>query len=139
MEIRVNVKQIGKRKNAVQEVRYSLPAAPSSVEELIRGVVAACVGAYNGRRESSEVIRCMTREVIEAQAGTGKIGFGVNYGEKEAKLEPAVENAIQSFEDGIYRIFLNDRPLERLDEPLEIKDSDSLTFVRLTMLAGRMW
>ena len=54
-------------------------------------------------------------------------------------MQQAVENALQSFEDGIYRIFLNDRPLERLDEGIRIMDEDSLTFVRLTMLAGRMW
>ena len=43
MEIRVNIKQIGKRKNSVQEVRYQLPSEPETVEELIRGVVEVCV------------------------------------------------------------------------------------------------
>ena len=81
----------------------------------------------------------MTKEELDARAETGKIGFDVNYGERRAETEPAVKNALQSFEDGIYRIFLNDRSLERLDEPLHILEEDSLTFVRLTMLAGRMW
>lgn len=139
MEIRVNIKQVGKRKNSVQEVRYQLASEPETVEELIRGVVEVCVREYNSRLEASELIRVMTKEELDARAETGKIGFGVNYGERRAETEPAVKNALQSFEDGIYRIFLNDRPLERLDEPLHILEEDRLTFVRLTMLAGRMW
>ena len=135
----MNIKQVGKRKNSVQEVCYQLASEPETVEELIRGVVEVCVREYNSRLEASELIRVMTEEELDARAETGKIGFGVNYGERRAETEPAVKNALQSFEDGIYRIFLNDRPLERLDEPLHILEEDRLTFVRLTMLAGRMW
>lgn len=139
MEIKVNVKQIGSKKNGVREQVYEIDGSPKNVEELIRAVTAACVRDYNSRMESSELIRCMTREEIEERAEAGKIGFGVNYGEKQADLPQAVDNALQSFEDGIYRIFLNDRPLERLDEAITITEADRLTFVRLTMLAGRMW
>lgn len=139
MEIKVNVKQIGRKKNGVREQVYEIDGSPENVEELIRAVTAACVRDYNSRMESSELIRCMTREEIEERAEAGKIGFGVNYGEKQADLTQAVDNALQSFEDGIYRIFLNDRSLERLDEAITITEADRLTFVRLTMLAGRMW
>lgn len=139
MEIKVNVKQVGKRKNGVREQLYEIPGRPGNVEELIRSVTEACVRDYNSRMESAELIRCMTKEQIGERAEAGKIGFGVNYGEKQAELPQAVENALQSFEDGIYRIFLNDRPLERLDEEIAVTEEDRLTFVRLTMLAGRMW
>ena len=64
---------------------------------------------------------------------------GVNYGDRKADLESAVDHAIQSFEDGIYRIFLDDRALEQLEEKILLTEGSSLTFVRLTMLAGRMW
>ena len=50
-----------------------------------------------------------------------------------------MNHAIQSFEDGIYRIFLDDRALEQLEEKILLTEGSSLTFVRLTMLAGRMW
>ena len=53
--------------------------------------------------------------------------------------DKAVDNALQSFEDGLYRVFLNDDELERLDEEIDVKENDTLTFIRLTMLAGRMW
>ena len=52
----------------------------------------------------------------------------------------AIENARQSFEDGIYRIFVNGEELgETCDTPVTLKENDEITFVRLTMLAGRMW
>ena len=61
MEIRVNVKRIGKKQNGVREVRYEIPGCPGTVEELIRGVTAVCVGDYNRRKESAELIRCLTK------------------------------------------------------------------------------
>ena len=72
-------------------------------------------------------------------AQVGKIAFGINYGGKEQELEPAVNNAIQAFEDGLYRIFQGENELEGLDTVIDINDNDALTFIRLTMLTGRMW
>ena len=69
----------------------------------------------------------------------GKIAFGISYGDREQDPESAKVNAINAFEDGTYRVFLNDTELTELDKELEISENDSLTFIRLTMLAGRMW
>ena len=40
---------------------------------------------------------------------------------------------------GQCRIFLDDRPLERLDEEIGEAGKGTFTFVRLTMLSGRLW
>ena len=90
-----------------------------------------------GRR--TPVLLLTAKSQIEDQAQTGKVSFGVNYGEKQADPQKARENAIQCFEDGIYRIFMDDRPLEHLDDPIEVTEENIFTFVRLTMLSGRMW
>ncbi len=89
--------------------------------------------------ERSELLTCLTKEEIDDQAQAGKVSFGVNYGEKHGDIEKARENAIQCFEDGIYRVFLDDSCLESLDQLIEIKKESIFTFVRLTMLTGRMW
>ena len=81
----------------------------------------------------------LTKEEMEDKSQSGKIAFGVNYGEKKAELSKAQENAVQCFEDGIYRIFLDEEPLENLDDGIFITEESVFTFVRLTMLAGRMW
>lgn len=139
MKIKVNLKSIGKRKQSVKTVVYEIPGHPGSVRELICAVTAAGVEEYNRRMESSELLHYLTNEEIADMAQAGKVSFGVNYGEKKADLTKAQENAIQCFEDGIYRIFLNEEPLEVLEEKIHITEESIFTFVRLTMLAGRMW
>lgn len=139
MEIQVNLKSLGKRKQSVKPVPYEISGQPSSVRELILAVVEAGVREYNRRLESSELLSYLTREEIDDQAQAGRISFGVNYGERKAELLKAQENAIQCFEDGIYRIFLDEEPLENLDDKIHITKDSVFTFVRLTMLAGRMW
>lgn len=139
MEVTVYLKQIGKKKNSVQPAVCHLAAPPQNVRQLIEEMVMSCVKAYNERMEASELLRCLSKNEIEDRAAAGKIGFDINYGEKKADTKQAVENALQSFEDGIYRIFLDDGELTDLDAAVHITEETKLTFVRLTMLAGRMW
>lgn len=152
MYIRVNVKQMGKRRPSVEERLCEIQGCPGTVRELILAVVASEVDAYNHRLETAGeslaedahprengLLKYLTREEIGEQAQAGKISFGSVYGEKQADREAAQANALQSFEDGIYRIFLDGKPLETLEEPVEVTGESVFTFVRLVMLAGRMW
>ena len=147
MYIRVNVKQMGKRRQTIKERLCEIAGCPGTVRELILAVVASEVEAYNQRlKDAGEslkedaapredgLLKYLTREEIGDQAQTGKISFGALYGEEEAAA-----NALQSFEDGIYRIFLDGKPLETLDEQISVTEETVFTFVRLVMLAGRMW
>lgn len=143
MDIRVNVKHMGKRRRSVEPKTYHLLTAPATVRELILAVVEAGVQEYNERledQESHKLLQCLTSQEIADKAQTGKIAFGELHGEKKADLKQAQDNAVQCFEDGIYRIFLDDQPLERLEQQLgEAAQQGIFTFVRLTMLAGRLW
>ena len=139
MKINVNLKSVSKRKASVKPVVYEIQGNPATLRELILAVVETGVEEYNRRVENPKLLSYLTREEIDGKAQTGKIGFGVNYGEKKAGLAAAQENAIQCFEDGIYRIFQDGEPLEGLDETVSITEESVFTFVRLTMLAGRMW
>lgn len=139
MKLKVNLKKIGKKQSSVHEAVYEIHGRPGTVRELIEAMAAAGVEQYNRRMEESELLRCLTREEIEDRAVAGKVGFGVNYGEKKADPVQAAANAVQSFEDGIYRIFLGDRTLQDLEEEIRLTEDSSLTFVRLTMLTGRLW
>ena len=44
-----------------------------------------------------------------------------------------------AFNDGLFRIFLNDNELSSLEEKIKLQENDKLTFIRLTMLSGRIW
>lgn len=37
-----------------------------------------------------------------------------------------------------YRIFLNDNELSSLEKKINLQENDKLTFIRLTMLSGRI-
>ncbi|MCI9360450.1 MAG: hypothetical protein HFG65_05705 [Hungatella sp.] len=139
MDIQVNLKHIAKRRQSVVPKTYTIVGTPATVRELILAVTDAGVEEYNKNMERSELLTCLTKEEIDDQAQAGKVSFGVNYGEKHGDIEKARENAIQCFEDGIYRVFLDDSCLESLDQLIEIKKESIFTFVRLTMLTGRMW
>lgn len=139
MTILVNMKNPAKKKNSIRQVPFQLARNPSTVRELIEEIVLSCVKDYNARAENSHLIKNLTQKEMTDQAAVGKVGFGTNYGENKADETQAVENALQCFEDGLYRIFLGTVPLTELKEEITLTDGSELTFVRLVMLAGRMW
>lgn len=137
MTICINIRQLGKKRSIISAVPFVLQEQPNTVRDLIISVVQGCVAAYNERVRKGETgIRPMSEESLADMETIGKLAFGVNYGGKEADEAAAVANALQSFEDGLYRIFLGQRELTALDESLALTDGDELTFIRLTMLSG---
>lgn len=140
MIVKVNIKQIGQRKQKIAPVDFEYKTVPKTARELITATVTRCVEEYNERvRAGDRDVKPLSVEQISDMAAVGKIAFGINYGEKEQDLGKAVDNALQSFEDGIYRVFVGEKVLEKLDEEINLSENDQLTFIRLTMLSGRMW
>lgn len=140
MILKVNLKQIGARKQKIAPIDFEYHPVPKTVRELIIQTVTGCVDSYNERvRKGENHPSPLFKEQITDMADIGKIAFGINYGGKEQLADKAVENALQAFGDGIYRVFLNDNELENPDDEINVRENDSLTFIRLTMLAGRMW
>ncbi len=140
MILKINLKQIGQRKQKIAPVDFEYSQTPKTLRELIVQTVTNCVDSYNERvRRGEDSARPLSGQQITDMAEIGRIAFGINYGGREQAVDKAVDNALQSFEDGLYRVFLNDGELERLDDPIRVKENDTLTFIRLTMLAGRMW
>ena len=140
MQVQVNVKRIGKRRNAIETRPYEIGEV-RDVGGLIAAFVTAEVTRFNARAEVGETaLRYLTSEEIADAATVGKIGFDTDYNGQVQDLTAAIENARQSFEDGIYRIFINGEEAgETCDTPVALRENDAVTFVRLTMLAGRMW
>lgn len=139
MKVFVNVKQIGKRKNKIDRKEYEISGEIKTVKELLTEFVTINVKKFNEGLIEEYVVPYLTDEKISDLSDAGKISFGVDYNGKKQDLEKAIENALQSYEDGIYRIFVNDEEMGEIESEIELKEKDELTFVRLTMLAGRMW
>jgi hypothetical protein len=79
------------------------------------------------------------QEEVENKTASGKVGFAVNYNGKPAAEVEAITNALQSYEDGIFRIFMDDTETGDLSSPIQLKEESTLTFIRLAMLSGRLW
>ena len=134
--IRVRMRKLGKKnRDTIAPVAYELPAKPATVRELIEELTVQGVAAYNARKDEGQIVPHLTKQEIEDKAGFGKVAFGLRGG-NDADPEAAVKNALQCFEDGIFRVFADDEELERLDQAIPWKEEPVFTFVRLTMLAG---
>lgn len=139
MNIKITIKQLGKKRSKISEKDFTLENKPETVEELIKESVHTCVAEYNLRVRNKEGVGPLSEEQISDMSEIGKIAFGINYGGKEANEEEAVEVAVLAFEDGLVRIFKGEEELTELGQSINIKENDLLTFIRLTMLAGRMF
>lgn len=139
MNILVNIKQIGKKKDKITKMPFYLGNDPKTVRELITESVRTCVREYNENLKRGEDARPLSQEEIDDMSCVGKIAFGINYGGKAADENKAVEDALLAYEDGLYRIFIEGSEAGLLDSPVIIMENCEVTFIRLVMLAGRMW
>jgi hypothetical protein len=81
----------------------------------------------------------LTQQAIDDMETAGKVGFGTVYSERLADSQAAVAAALQGFEDGLYKVLINDLDIIDLEAKVDLKSGDILTFIRLTFLSGRMW
>ena len=136
MELKVQLKQAGKKGSSIETGRLIFERPPKTVEELLTMTVKACLNNFRNKK-SGEVL--LNQEQIEDMSVSGKIGFGIVEGNRDIKDEEAIANTLQSFEDGMVALFIDDKRYEELDAKLALSGEETLTFVKLILLAGRMW
>ncbi|MCL6664456.1 hypothetical protein [Paenibacillus amylolyticus] len=139
MNIWITVKSLGKRKPALAKQAAELPETTHTLRQLIENMVALQVKVLQDKKQQAELLAFLMPDEIETQGATGKVGFGAVYNEGAPDLDSAMETAITAYEDGLYKVFLNDEELQELDNSVVIQDGDNVVFVRFTMLAGRLW
>lgn len=134
--IYVRMKKLGKQKSAdLQPVPFELDEKPQSVRDLLVSLTKLGVRQYNERKDEGQILAYLTKEEIAEQAARGKVSSGLRGGE-DAVEDKAVENTIQCFEDGIYRVFAGEKELTDLSEAIPWTEDLIFTFIRLTMLSG---
>jgi len=139
MRIAVTVKSVGRRKPVLAKQAIELPETTNTLRQLIEHTVAWQIQKYQDRQEGNNGLAYLLPESIEDQAYTGKVGFGAIYRDGVPDVTEAASVALTAYKDGLYRVFLNEQELEQLDELLTLEENDDLVFIRLTMLAGRLW
>ena len=138
MTVYVNVQRISRKKPAVEPVPMELSGTPRTLAELITLCAEACVERQH-RRAADAGEALLSQEKMDDLAAVGKFAFGFDANGTLADKEEAVANALQSYQDGLFRVFLNGEMLGDLEDPVTLTGEDALTFVRLTMLAGGGW
>lgn len=74
---------------------------------------------------------------IEDELKSGKVQF-TRYGNKP-NLENMKDILIQDFNDGLFRVYINDEEYTDLYKNININNNDTLVIVKLVMLTGRLW
>ena len=144
MNITISVKQLGKKHPILQEKTISLDtsAAVLSVRTFIALVVKQQVELFHEASfewEDQDTIHLPKENYLPILTDTGKVGFGAVYNHNKVNIAVAQENAIVAFEDGLYALFYGDDQLESLNEEIDLSQNKSITFIRLTFLAGSYW
>ncbi len=139
MTIKVNIKQLGSKRDKIAETDFHVDGNPATLRELIAEAVHTCVTDYNTRAEKGEDAAPLSAEDIRAMSEIGKIAFGINYGGKTADEQKAIRDAVQAYEDGLFRVFIGDCQAGELDGKITLTENSRVTFIRLTMLTGRLW
>lgn len=139
MQIFIRIKAAGKKKDVLQLTPYEINDSISTLRELLKDIVITEVNKYNNKSNNTVLTAFISQEQIDDLSLTGKVSFGDVFNDKKAEKNAAINNAIQCFEDGIVRVFMDERELTELDAPLTIKENEVFTFIRLAFLAGRMW
>jgi hypothetical protein len=136
LDIFIRVKAAGKRRDMLEQQPAVVPENTSSAAELITHLVTENVRFYNAKVVDQPFFQYLSEQQLEDGVHTGKVGFGSRSNENQQDEAQAVRNALQCFEDGIYRVLINENEITP-NSGFSLKEGDIVTFIRLVMLAGR--
>ncbi len=98
MIIKVLLKSIAKTRG-LEYVDYIVNDDVKSLKDLIINFWDIEIDKYENRE-----FKVLSQEDINNMVNTGKVSFGFKYREDIIDREKAYENALLSFEDGLYRV-----------------------------------
>jgi hypothetical protein len=135
--INLQLKRLGKKK--IITVPITLNSDCNTLQELLINCVENEVNSYNNKRKELQLTPFLSPTNIQNQAEGGKIDFNDIQNKKLAVLNQSIENAIQSFKDGLFVVFIDDQEITDLTTPIKITNHSSITFIRMTFLSGTYW
>ncbi|MCM1093960.1 MAG: hypothetical protein NC421_08395 [Lachnospiraceae bacterium] len=146
MKILFEQKKPGRVRQDIVPVEMDIEGKPATVGQLIESAVRSVVASFNrramsapGEPDSDNARAFIGYECMADLVETGRVAFGIVYNGRQVDPDEAVANALQCYDDGLFRMFLNGAPLEGKDTVIDLNEGDILTVVRLTLLAGRLW
>lgn len=83
--------------------------------------------------------KVLTQNDINEQAHLGKVTMGNLYNEEKEEITKAIDVMIQDYQDGLFRVYFNQKECLDLDEKLVFLDNNEVVIIKLMMMAGRLW
>lgn len=134
-KIKIKLKRLGKKK--IHSLEYEIDAVIDSLRALITAIVTSEVHSFNEKIENPAMISFLTPDQLEEEAQEGKVSFGERYATNKVIQSEAIENALLSFADGMFAVFINDEEIRALDQAITVNDESEIVFLRMTFLTGR--
>ena len=138
MKIYVTVKQLGKKKAKLNQHPIELAKLNenAALSDFISILVEQQVAEFNARLEQPNLLPILNSVQIKEGLQKGKVDFGSKYNSEKEEVEKAQANALLAFEDGLFAVFVDDEPIDKLNQQTKIKAESVVTFIRLTFLSG---
>ena len=139
MIVYVYLKSFGNITKKIKKEKLYLENKPDTLREFISQAVISCVKAYREKNEENNLPCPISEEEYKEMREIGKFAFGIHYNQNDVNEDASIKIAIDAFNDGLVRIFKDNTELVDLDGKTDISEGDEFTFIKLTMLSGRMW
>ncbi|WP_254510970.1 hypothetical protein [Anatilimnocola floriformis] len=140
--IAIRGKALGRKKPLFAD--FSIPLPPDlgdggalTLRSLIERIVRQEVIAFRQRQTDRQLLKALSAAQIEAGTAAGKITSGESeVAPQEVDEDQAIGTALQAFEDGIYLVAIDGNEQRKLEDQIFLRDDSTVTFIRLTLLAG---
>ena len=131
----VETKLVGRR-TPFERRPVELPDGPHTLRGLLTYLVETEVAAYQKRQDTVGLLHILTEPELQDGAVTGRISVAPQERGGSVNAEEAARTALTAFGDGLYYVFVDERQLMELDEPVTLRPDSTLLLLRLTALAG---
>jgi hypothetical protein len=136
----ISGKVMGKTRPLFTDWQLTLPidwdATSPTLAQLLAAVVTAEVSAFQARQAERRLTQILSADQIELGVERGKISSGQSDLAQTVDVQAAIDNALQSFADGFYYVFIDDEQQLELADPVALRPHSQLLFLRLTPLVG---
>lgn len=147
MLINIRIKRAGRKGGEIACKAMELGCVPQTVGELIEYISLCLYRQYVNKAEKAGAFEegdlthtiIMSEEEIEEKAAGGKVDFDFPQMMKNRSESRVADLAKQSFCDGETAVFIDGQRYEKLSDKIRLTGGETVTFVKLTMLTGRLW
>ncbi|QUI25331.1 hypothetical protein HZI73_24855 [Vallitalea pronyensis] len=132
MKVNIMLKSSNKTRG-IQPVPYTINNKINILQDLIHNLVDIEIDKYEHKE-----LQVLSQEDIDRMLINGKVSFGFQYrANNKIDRKHAKKVASLAFQDGLYAVFIGNQEIVDLSSAIHLKENDSITFIRFTMLAGR--